>query len=193
MIEKTNDFDESATTTRFISDLLVIAGEKTLDGKDPFNLVYTKTNFLKSAKMLVALEAHGSTIGQEVANRIALFSIPGGSLQANAHMILGGTSDGWTTNEGGKNQFYINLDFFGEDIEGVKALMSHELFHLVQRKEQKYDFDRQSGYLKPEEQLAFSILRALVNEGSANLVGDLLRWKNPRGEYITRFAEKISA
>ncbi len=74
-----------------------------------------------------------------------------------------GTSDGWA--RGGA--FHVALHYFRDDVEGLKLLMAHELFHVAQGA-------FMSGPTVPEDQSQLHSVEALllntISEGTASLL-----------------------
>jgi hypothetical protein len=49
-------------------------------------------------------------------------------LEATFFLVAGGNSDGWASD----GVFHAALQYFGDDVEGMLILLSHELYHIVQ-------------------------------------------------------------
>lgn len=98
------------------------------------------------------------------------------NLEVKVHFVVGGMSSGWST---GTDNFYIGLQFYRGDVEGVVMTMQHELFHSAQYDGyQGQDADRKK--LGPEDREVYRLVDQLYREGTATYVEDLMNFPRDR-------------
>ncbi|MCB0279509.1 MAG: hypothetical protein KDD94_08410 [Calditrichaeota bacterium] len=178
MISQTARFDKQATAERFRQDITTLLKGNPA-GDDPFRLqqVYDRLSDIK--QLLNRIEENPQQLSDEIIAMIAAYSPANLDLDVTVFLTLGGSSDGWTL----ENYFNIALQFFGDDYDGLKILMAHELYHLVQEKLIK-DPDSK----RPHYQAKRLIYQTLI-EGTASLVGDPLKATDGKN-YTNWFARK---
>ena len=187
MIQKTHQFNPDATSERFESTLrAVIARQALKPEQDPFAFSRLARHLADIDTLLKAIDQRGGQFGQDVYQRLMSY-VPGGlDMHITVHFTLGGTSDGWAV---GDKDFYLALDYFGSDYQGLVVLTSHEVYHLVQ------------GHLMPEtESKATEITRRNVDnlliqtymEGTATVVGDPTQVQDG-GTWIKWFTGKYAS
>src|SRR5262249_47592198 len=82
-------------------------------------------------RLLEAMETRPESFARPVAERLAAFLPAGETVRVTVHALVGGSSDGFAPGDG---DFYLALHYFSGDEEGVRLLMSHELFHVLRRR-----------------------------------------------------------
>ena len=181
MIAKAGGFDPAATEAAFVASLgRAIAGERVAVDPFRFNLVRER---LEATRTLVRrIEADPSGLARAVAGRLDRYAPPGVRVDVTVRFVLGGTSDGWAPTD---EAFYIALHYFEDDVEGLKLLMSHELYHVVQSAAR-----RATGYDRAEPSRAVKLMAAVMNEGTASVVGDATSVTGGRA-YVERFRAKF--
>ncbi len=172
-------FRASYTAQSFVDDLGKAARNEPL-GDDPWELGLVKERLAATKELLQKVETAPKALTDAVASRLAAFVEPGKSARIVVHFIVGGSSDGFAPEA---SDFYIALHFFRGDEEGLRVLMSHELFHIIRPKPKA---------VTPEPPRNVAAARELIdhtmNEGVASWIGDPTR--APAGPYVDWFALK---
>lgn len=100
-------------------------------------------------------------------------------------VVIGGNSDGFAVDE---NTFCVELQFYGDDIEGLINLISHEVYHLIQKR--TFNENAVIEKMSQKDMFSYMMLHQVYKEGSATLVGSPLAIKNPKkfsSDYIAKF------
>ena len=112
------------------------------------------------------------------------FLKPKVQLNITGYLLLGGTSDGFSD---GKN-FSLDIGFYDDDIEGVKLIFLHEMFHIVQSKLYPKNKVYEESLTEKELQ-QFSIIKYLFKEGTASYIANPLKIKDHKS-YLKWFSRK---
>jgi hypothetical protein len=94
----------------------------------------------------------------------------------NVYFILGGNSDGYTTDD---STFFLELQFFGDDIEGIINIITHEIYHIIQQRNFG-KINEISSRLSAPDKATFLIALNIYGEGSATYVSNPLAIRNPK-------------
>lgn len=171
LIRQTARFDPSATEENFKSSLRRVAETGTSE-HDPFRFAVVKARLEPVRSLLKEIEGSRQRFVSDVIARVREYAPDDVTLKSRVHFILGGTSDGFAPDS---DAFYIALHYYGDDSEGLKTLMAHELLHNVQA---ALRGARQGGGRGPDAPAHISnsltLLRDTVNEGMASMAGDAL-------------------
>jgi len=151
---------------------------------DLFQFQTVRSRLAEIRTLLGHLEANRESLSDQVSDRIRVYSPRELSLQVDVHFVLGGSSDGWVPNP---RTFYLALQYFGADYEGLRTVMAHELFHVAQR---EFMAQRPSSQLAPTAGNAERLLVATISEGTASIVGDPLLVSGG-GNYVKWFRDKF--
>lgn len=100
--------------------------------------------------------------------------------------ILGGNSDGYTTDD---STFYLELQFFGDDIEGIINIVTHEVYHIIQQRNFE-KINKISSSLSATDKTTLLIAQNIYLEGSATYVANPLTIPNPK-KYALFQQEKL--
>ena len=177
LIRQASRFDPAATEENFRASLRRVV-ETGASEPDPFRLAVVRSRLEASRSLLQQIEEGRQAFLSDVVARMREYAPAGVALDTKVHFVLGGTSDGFAP---ASEAFYIALHYFGDDAEGLKTLMAHELFHNVQA--------GLRGGRKPEGRpnvtKSLSLLQHTVAEGTASMVGDPLAL--PAGKPYTDF------
>ena len=186
MIAKAGSFDPAATEAAFVASLgRAIAGERLAEDPFRFNLVRERLELTRALVRRIDADPRG--LERAVVERLGRYAPPGLRVDVKVSFVLGGTSDGFAPTD---DTFYIALHYFEDDVEGLKLLMAHELYHTVQSAAR-----RASGLERAEPSAAnvaraVRLMGAVMNEGTASVVGDPLGVAGGKG-YVDRFRAKF--
>jgi hypothetical protein len=187
LIRQAARFSPKATKDKFRESLREILETGSVED-DVFRFVTVRQRLEKTRKLLEGIERDPVGLKTEIAERIEAYLPAGLSVSANVHFLLGGTSDGFAPSA---DTFYVALHYFEDDIEGLKVLMAHELYHIAQSvartapgRDAAPDKD-----VEPVMIRSLGLLRNTMNEGTASLVGDPLIVKDG-GKYTLWFQTK---
>ena len=139
--------------------------------------------FKQIRKDLTSIQATISLITDSIAritNRIEANLIPFSnqlhSKSINVYFVLGGNSDGYATND---STFFLELQFFGDDIEGIINIVTHEIYHIIQQRNFEH-INKISSRLSTADKATFLIAQNIYVEGSATYVANPLAIHNPK-------------
>lgn len=188
LIRQAARFSPGATEQKFRESLKAIVETGRVED-DVFAFSSVKKRLEKIRFLIQEIEKDPERLKAAVAGRIRDY-IPGGlTVEANVYFILGGTSDGFVPSE---ESFCVALHYFEDDIEGLKVLMAHELYHIAQRTAWRtHPRSREiDASLAPGLSRSLDLLRGTLNEGTASLVGDPLEVEDGKN-YIRWFQTKF--
>ncbi len=94
----------------------------------------------------------------------------------NVYFVLGGNSDGYTTDD---SSFFLELQYFGDDIEGIINIVTHEVYHIIQQRSFE-QINKISSRLSAADKATFLIAQNIYLEGSATYVANPLTIPNPK-------------
>ncbi len=155
-------FDEYATEENFRSTLRA-AVEGLPVQRDPFNFQTVRDRIEEIAPTIEWIGQNHEKLAADLGRRIAEYSPAEEALNVPVYLVLGGSSDGWARD----GVFHVALHYFRDDLEGLKLLMAHELFHVAQGA-------FMSGPTVTEERPQLRNVEALllntVSEGTASLL-----------------------
>jgi Putative zinc dependent peptidase (DUF5700) len=176
-------FRASFTTASFIEALGKAARGEPL-GDDPWDLATARERLIPTRDLLARVEASPHDLSDAIASRLTAFLPPGRTTRVNVHFIVGGGSDGFAPND---TDFYIALQFFRGDEEGLRVLMSHELFHVL--RPSKKPAERDAAVVPRKVRNTRGLLDQTMNEGVASWIGDPTL-ATGGGPYVEWFAKK---
>ncbi|AWF79451.1 hypothetical protein BTJ40_00635 [Microbulbifer sp. A4B17] len=160
-IYQTSRFDSRASEKLFRSSLIdAVEGKPLLD--DPFRLQKLKEKLPEVESIISILKEDPQQYLNEIRKGIGAYSPKDISFDANIFIVVGGTSDGWAKD----GNFYIALQYFNGDYEGLLTLSIHELYHIAQS----------NFYGKKEKHgsICEKVLNETRLEGIASIVGSPL-------------------
>lgn len=177
-------FRASDTTESFVEALDSAARGGPI-GADAWGFGIVKERLAATRDLLAKVEASPEAISGPVAARLSSFLPEGEAARVNVHFIVGGTSDGFAPSG---NDFYIALHYFRGDEEGLRVLMSHELFHILRRPPKPTE--RDAAVIPRHVRAARRLVDQTMNEGVASWIGDPTRVTGG-GPYVEWFSQKF--
>jgi len=176
-------FRASFTTASFVEALGRAARGEPL-GDDPWDLATARERLIQTRDLLAKVEASPQALSDAIATRLTAFIPSGRAARVNVHFIVGGGSDGFASNDA---DFYIALQFFRGDEEGLRVLMSHELFHILRPSVKPAE--RDAAVVPRNVRKARQLIDQTTNEGVASWIGDPTA-ATGGGPYVEWFAKK---
>lgn len=182
LIHQAGRFDKNATPEAFAATLTnAVAGGK--PSPDPFAFARVAARAEATRKLLASIEADPKKLESAIAARIAPYAPQDAQLQATVHLIAGGTSDGFVP---GGSDLYIALDYLQDDFDGLALMTAHEVYHTLQNQVAAPAVKREGRLAE-----AAALLRPLLSEGTASMVGDPLTVASPKA-YTAWFSDKYN-
>ncbi|GAB3915750.1 DUF5700 domain-containing putative Zn-dependent protease [Larkinella terrae] len=178
LIKKVSGYDKTANETVFKQTLREITESGTVKGNDPFDWKAVKSQLSGIRQLINQLETK-ATFVEDVKNRILPYSPPNINGKVRACFLVGGGSLGFTL--GNEDTFNVALQKIGDDYEGLVNLVAHELYHSVQQiGERNRQLEKSAAEPPKPVSNAYFLLANLWSEGTANLVGEFVKSKNPK-------------
>ncbi|RRB05034.1 hypothetical protein EHT25_14660 [Larkinella rosea] len=178
LIRKVTSYDKSGTETAFKQTLREMVETGTIKGNDPFDWKTVKAKLGEIKPLIVQLETR-TTFIEEVKDRIQPYSPPNIKARVRACFLVGGGSLGFMF--GGEDTFNVALQKIGDDYEGLLELVAHELYHSIQHVGEQTRAKEKTASEPPKNIFKTAVMLSnLWSEGTANLVGDFTRIKNPK-------------
>lgn len=177
MLTKMAKYDKSVTPQSFRATAITFANGGGPGPNDLYDLDDLKNDPAPFERMLARFKSEGPALSRRIADRLRDFSPDGLDVHARLFVVLGSSNqNGWVPDQS-KPDFYINLEFHGEEMDSLINTSTHELFHVVQGMVQPdwtSVFDDKPD-LPPEareQHRAHAVLMNLLLEGTATYVGD---------------------
>ncbi|TSD64627.1 hypothetical protein FFF34_012000 [Inquilinus sp. KBS0705] len=161
----------------FKSTLKEIIETGTIKGNDPYNWKMVKANLPAIQNLLGKLAQNQQAFLNDVTAIIQAYTPAEVSAEVRACFLVGGGSLGFVI--GDEKTFNVALQKIGDDYEGLKYLVAHELYHSMQGAGQamrKKNKEKNAPYYV---QASYALAYNVWCEGTANLVGDFAQVKNP--------------
>jgi len=183
IIRQAARFDSRATDQEFKRSLrAAVEGRELRDDLFQFQTVRARLAAIRT--LLRRLQDSTQSLSRQVSDRIRAYSPRELNLQAEVHFVLGGSSDGWVPQP---RSFYVALQYFEGDYEGLTLIMAHELFHVAQS---EFMVEAASSGESRAVINAKNLLQQTIGEGTASMVGDPLRVSGG-GSYVAWFRGKF--
>ena len=179
MVAQTRRFDAAATDAVFV-DSLAAALEGTTIEVDPFGFSRLESRLDEIRSGLHQLQKGEAELAENIRQRVAHWAPRDLDIEATIFVVLGGSSDGWAPGDG---NFYLAMQYFRDDVVGLTAMATHELYHVLQP-QILYPSEDDSGQ-------ASALLTATLAEGTATLVGNPLTFSDG-GAYLDFLQRKHS-
>jgi hypothetical protein len=128
VLKQVQRFHDDATVDRFRNDLRMSVAGKEVPQPDRFQFNRIRKNMTGIEKTLAWIANNPDEISSRVLELISPYSPISEPLEATFFLVAGGNSDGWASD----GVFHAALQYFGDDVEGMLILLSHELYHIVQ-------------------------------------------------------------
>lgn len=142
----------------------------TVKGNDPYNWKVVKANLPQLQKLIAKLSANQQGFMADVTALIQSYTPAQVTANVRACFLVGGGSLGFVI--GNEKTFNVALQKIGDDYEGLKYLVAHELYHTMQGEGQglrKKTTDKNAPF---NVQASYAIAYNVWSEGTATLVGD---------------------
>lgn len=158
----------------FVSTLKELVQTGNIKGEDPYNWLAVKKALPEITALIRHVDQNKESFLREITEMIAPYSPSNLDISVKACFLAGGGSLGFTL--GYENTFNVALQKLNGDIGGIKLLVAHELYHIVQETAQK---NVKAAWVNPPYFLEASavLLENLWAEGTANYVGDFSAYK----------------
>lgn len=158
----------------------VIRNGKT-NGEDSFRWLEVKANLPNIKSLTVRIEREKLTLLADLNKMILDYAPPDLNVDVKARLLVGGWSLGFLVdNDPALN---VALHRVGDDYEGLKYLLAHELYHSVEAVgDEKRKANLTKSNAAPPANIVNSYIVAfnIYNEGAATFVGDFTKIKNPK-------------
>jgi len=147
-------------------------------GADPYQWSRVKKELPNTKYLIAYLKRNRAAFVSDILARIKAYtpaSIPASNLRAC--LLLGGTATGFVMGDDGT--FCVALQYFGNDFDGLKTVMVHELYHSVQQSGQglrKKDLSVKPSY---NMKASYFIAYNLWSEGTASFLENFRSMRNP--------------
>lgn len=170
IIEKVSRFNSNVTANVFKSTLKQVI-ETGNTNPDPFRFMLVKNRLPQVRELLKRIERDPRALSEAVISQMSKYTDNSLQMDVTVYFLLGGSSNAFA--EGDKN-FYVGLQYFGNDYDGLKEEMAHELFHNAQamlkrlRRSSSKTVAPRPAYLAQSMQF----LDEFVDEATAVLVGN---------------------
>ena len=171
MLNHDGQFDKQLTSGNFIREI-----KDTMALTNAFRFKQIRKD-LRNIQVTISLMTDSIAV---ITNRIESNLIPFcnqlGAKSIKVYFVLGGNSDGYSTDD---STFFLELQFFGDDIEGIINIVTHEIYHIIQQR----NFDQVnkiSSRLSAADKATFLIAQNIYLEGSATYVANPLTIANPK-------------
>ncbi|MBX9859105.1 MAG: hypothetical protein K2Y20_05865 [Sphingomonas sp.] len=197
LIRKAKSYGRVADDESFAA-ALVAAAHNDDKAPDPGSFAFgrVRPHIAQLRQVLADLENPATGLIDAAKRRIALYTPPGLDAAITGYFVVGGTSGGFAF---GDPQFFLNLDYF-PDATLATTILEHELYHAVQ-----------GAAASPKPRLTAiaqclkraatpphldDLFGALVQEGTASVVGDVLAlpkdMAGPAAEERKKFARNVA-
>lgn len=177
LIQKVEGYSGSGEDI-FKKTLIEIIETGTIKGRDDFNWKLVKSKLTEIRELLSYITRDKEKFMAEVRALIQPFMPSGLTAQARANFLAGGGSLGFTI--GSDPTFNVALQKIGNDIEGLKFLVAHELYHTLQDiGQQRRSYTKNESGLSYQQKTSYYLCYNLWAEGIANFVGDMSLLKEP--------------
>lgn len=156
----------------FVKTLKEIIETGTIKGRDEYNWKLVKANLNDINKLVNYISQNKESFISEVKAIIKPYTPAALKAEARACFLAGGGSLGFMI--GGDPTFNVALQKIGYDIEGLKYLVAHEMYHTMQEVGQATRlYEKNDSGVTYQRKASYSLLYNLWAEGIANYVGDM--------------------
>ena len=161
-----------------------------VSGKDDFRWLQVKEKLSDIKIMTARIEREKPALLADLSRLIADYTPPDLKANVKARLLVGGWSLGFLVDN--DPTLNVALDKVGNDFEGLKYLLAHELYHSI---EAVGDEERKRKLAKNLNEPPVNIINSYIvafniyNEGAATFVGDFTKIENPLEFSKTQQAE----
>jgi hypothetical protein len=161
-----------ATPEIFVQDMLKAVNERKT-ARGPFGLNTVQSNLRQVESLITELRANEVALSRKLQARLGRYTPAGVPKQVNVYFVAGGSSDGFVLDSDPEPAFFEALDRAEGDMAGVQQVLSHELYHVMQ----KTSGMRSAGYARfvrnfESQPPMQKLLATLLWEGTANFAAD---------------------
>ncbi|MEP7373208.1 MAG: DUF5700 domain-containing putative Zn-dependent protease [Chitinophagaceae bacterium] len=171
MLNHDRQFDKQLNRETFISEMTDSAA---LTNGFRFKQIRRDLTAIQAAISL--MKDSIATITQRIETNLIPFCNQLKTQSITVYFVLGGNSDGYTTDD---SSFFLELQFFGDDIDGIINIVTHEIYHIIQQRNFVQSNKISSG-LSAADKATFLIAQNIYLEGSATYVANPLAIRNPK-------------
>jgi hypothetical protein len=134
-------------------------------------------------EIISQIKASEPEMVRRVAGRLTQYAPPTDKLALTVYFVAGGVSDGFVPDSAFSPAFYSNLARAEGDVAGAELVMTHEMFHVVQKAVAQHTPSLQAAVNHPEQLPPLEhLFAATLWEGSAMYVADPKRFAG-QGSY----------
>jgi hypothetical protein len=181
IIAQAQRFQSDATEERFVQDLRVSVAGGDVPEPDYFQFNRIRKNLQGIERSISWIEENPDALSRTVLDLLSPYSPLSEPLEIKYFVTIGGSSDGWTRD----GVFHIALQYFGDDVEGLLTLLSHEVYHIVQ-----WHFMAPAVHEdRTREQRVEQLLLSAIGEGMASYVANPLKTEGG-GSYTQWYSRK---
>jgi hypothetical protein len=171
MLHHDGQFDKQVNRENFIRE---ITDTKALTNAFQFKQIRKDLNGIQATISLMTDSI--AIITDRIESNLIPFSNPLETKLITVYFVLGGNSDGYTNDD---STFFLELQFFGDDIEGIINIVTHEIYHIIQQRNSE-QVNKISSRLPAADKATFLIAKNIYVEGSATYVANPLTIPNPK-------------
>ena len=181
MLNHDGQFDEQITRENFIKEIT-----DTIALTNAFRFKQIRKDLTSIQATISLMTDSIARITSRIESNLIPFSNQLQTKPINVYFVLGGNSDGYATDD---STFYLELQFFGDDIEGIINIVTHEIYHIIQQRNFE-QINKISSRLSATDKATFLIAENIYLEGSATYVANPLTIPNPK-KYALFQQEKL--
>jgi hypothetical protein len=150
--------NDSSVTMESLAATLVSARLGQQMKSDPFQWRFCIRRAPEMRTLISDLQSHEVDITKRLSAALRPHLGPEMKLDATVHFTIGGVSSGWAT---GDRDFFVGMQFYRGDLEGVVMTMQHELFHAAQYAGY-HGQDADLAKLTPRQQVIYRLADSLL-------------------------------
>jgi hypothetical protein len=141
-------------------------------------------------KIISEIRANELAMVRRVVGRLTQYEPPTDKLTLTVYFVAGGVSDGFVPDSTFSPAFYDNIARAEGDVAGVELVMTHEIFHVVQKAVAQHTPSLQAAVNHPEALPPLEhLVAATLWEGSAMYVADPKR-ASGQGPYVSMWRDR---
>ena len=182
LIRQSMKFDIDANDEKLINELQLAISNDHSNTNKSFLFGHVKKELPSISALYNYISSNEYELNEYLTKELSNFLSPTDNLNITVFLILGGKSDGFA--EG--NSFNIDIGFFKDDLEALKLIMLHEVFHIVQN---KLELTLEVHNLTGAKEDLYNLAKHVFQEGSASYIANPLTFKNPK-TYNSWFQKK---
>ncbi len=169
MISHDGQFDKLLTKSNFLAEISNPSSKT-----DAFRFKKIRRELKEVISTMEMLNDSLEYLEKSIHNNLISFLKNGDNKKITINLVVGGNSDGYTIDD---NTFNIELQYFSNDIEGAILLITHEVYHILQQRNE-YNKTEFASILNTEKNQLYKILENLYMEGTASYIANPLLLKS---------------